>query len=160
MRPKVQFPGQEDPLEKEMATHSSLHGWRMSWTEEPGGLVHSVARVGHDLATKPPAGIFNPPCSVKGGWGCPKWATCKSLMSGITLRSKLLQHGTLLSVMWQPGWEASLGRMDTCVYMAEFLCCHLKLSQYCLLALPNTKLKVKKKKRIKPLQVLTCSGDI
>ena len=30
--------GQEDPLEKEMATHSSTLAWRISWTEEPGGL--------------------------------------------------------------------------------------------------------------------------
>ena len=30
--------GQEDPLEKEMATHSSIFGWRIPWTEEPGGL--------------------------------------------------------------------------------------------------------------------------
>ena len=30
--------GQEDPLEKEMAIHSSLLAWRVSWTEEPGGL--------------------------------------------------------------------------------------------------------------------------
>ena len=30
--------GLEDPLEKEMATHSSILAWRISWTEEPGGL--------------------------------------------------------------------------------------------------------------------------
>ena len=30
--------GQEDPLEKEMATHSSILAWRISWTEEPGRL--------------------------------------------------------------------------------------------------------------------------
>ena len=30
--------GQEDPLEKEMATHSSILAWEMPWTEEPGGL--------------------------------------------------------------------------------------------------------------------------
>ena len=30
--------GQEDPLEKAMATHSSLLAWRIPWTEEPGGL--------------------------------------------------------------------------------------------------------------------------
>ena len=48
------------------------------WTEEPGGLVHGVARVENNLATKPSPGVFKPPCSVKGGWGCPKWATCKS----------------------------------------------------------------------------------
>ena len=34
----VQFLGQEDLLEKEMATHSSVPAWRISWTEEPGGL--------------------------------------------------------------------------------------------------------------------------
>ena len=31
-------PGQEDPLVKEMATHSSILAWRIPWTEEPGGL--------------------------------------------------------------------------------------------------------------------------
>ena len=30
--------GQEDPLEKEMATHSSILAWEIPWTEEPGGL--------------------------------------------------------------------------------------------------------------------------
>ena len=34
----VQSLGREDPLEKEMATHSSILAWRISWTEEPGGL--------------------------------------------------------------------------------------------------------------------------
>ena len=34
----VQFLGREDPLEKEMATHSSNLAWRIPWTEEPGGL--------------------------------------------------------------------------------------------------------------------------
>ena len=33
--------GQEDPLEKEMATHSSILAWEIPWTEEPGGL-HSM----------------------------------------------------------------------------------------------------------------------
>ena len=35
---QVQFLGQEDPLEKEMATHSSILAWRTPWTEEPGRL--------------------------------------------------------------------------------------------------------------------------
>ena len=35
---RVQSPGWEDPLEKEMATHSSILAWRIPWTEEPGGL--------------------------------------------------------------------------------------------------------------------------
>ena len=34
----VQFLGQEDPLEKEMATHSSILAWGIPWTEEPGRL--------------------------------------------------------------------------------------------------------------------------
>ena len=34
----VQSLGQEDPLEKEMATHCSILAWRIPWTEEPGGL--------------------------------------------------------------------------------------------------------------------------
>ena len=34
----VQFLGQEDPLEKEMATHFSILAWRIPWTEEPGRL--------------------------------------------------------------------------------------------------------------------------
>ena len=41
--------GREDPLEKEMATHSSILAWRISWTEEPGRLQSTGSqRVGHD----------------------------------------------------------------------------------------------------------------
>ena len=44
--------GREDPLEKEMATHSSILAWRIPRTEEPGGLQPTGSqRVGHDLAT-------------------------------------------------------------------------------------------------------------
>ena len=41
--------GWEDPLEKEMATHSSILAWRIPWTEEPGGPQSmGLKRVGHD----------------------------------------------------------------------------------------------------------------
>ena len=41
--------GQEDPLEKKMATHSSILAWRIPWTEESGGLQSiGLQRVGHD----------------------------------------------------------------------------------------------------------------
>ena len=41
--------GQEDPLEKEMATHSIIHAWKIPWTEEPGRLESMGSqRVGHD----------------------------------------------------------------------------------------------------------------
>ena len=48
---EIWFPslGQEDPLEKGMATHSSILAWRTPWTEEPGGLQSmGLHRVGHD----------------------------------------------------------------------------------------------------------------
>ena len=43
--------------------------------------------------------------------------------SATELKNTHATHGTLLSVMWQPGWEGSLGRMDTSIYLAESLCC-------------------------------------
>ena len=44
--------GQEDPLEKEMVTHSSILAWRIPWTEEPGRLqTTGLQRVRHDSAT-------------------------------------------------------------------------------------------------------------
>ena len=49
---RVRSLGWKDPLEKEMATHSSILAWEIPWTEEPGrATVHEVTR--HDLATKP-----------------------------------------------------------------------------------------------------------
>ena len=43
------IPGLEDPLEEEMATHSSILAWRIPWTEEPGGLPSiEWQRVGHN----------------------------------------------------------------------------------------------------------------
>ena len=46
--------GQEDALEKEMATHSSILAWAIPWMEEPGGLYSpwDGKRVGRDLVTK------------------------------------------------------------------------------------------------------------
>ena len=45
----IQPLGQEEPLEEDMATHSSILAWRIPWTEEPGGLQSiGLHRVGHD----------------------------------------------------------------------------------------------------------------
>ena len=55
--------GQEDPLEKEMATHSSTLAWRIPWAEEPGGL-QSTGRKESDtterlhLPSPPPKALF------------------------------------------------------------------------------------------------------
>ena len=49
---EVRFLGWEDPLEAEMATHSSILAWEIPWTEEPGRLqLMRLQRVGHDLVT-------------------------------------------------------------------------------------------------------------
>ena len=48
----VQSLGQEDPLEKEMATHSSILAWKVSWIEEPGRLQSmGLQRIRHDWET-------------------------------------------------------------------------------------------------------------
>ena len=47
--PQVQSLNQEDPLEEEMATHSSILAWEIPWTEEPGGLQSiGLQRVGYN----------------------------------------------------------------------------------------------------------------
>ena len=44
--------GWEEPLEKEMATHSTILAWEIPWTEKPHGLQSmGLQRVGHDLVT-------------------------------------------------------------------------------------------------------------
>ena len=51
---QVQSRGQEDLLEKEMATHSSILAWKIPWAEEPGGLqsMGLQKEFGHDLVNK------------------------------------------------------------------------------------------------------------
>ena len=54
---QVRSLGQEDPQEKEMATHFSILVWEIPWTEEPGGLQSlGLQRVRHDWATKQQGG--------------------------------------------------------------------------------------------------------
>ena len=50
---QIQFLGWEDPLEEEIATHSSILAWRIPWTEKPGGLQSIRSqRVGHNWASE------------------------------------------------------------------------------------------------------------
>ena len=50
---RVRSLGREDPLEEDMATHSSILAWRVPWTEEPDGLWSiGSQRVGHNLASE------------------------------------------------------------------------------------------------------------
>ena len=49
----IPFLGWKDPMEKEMAIHSSIFAWKSPWTEEPGGLQSiGLQRVGHNLMSK------------------------------------------------------------------------------------------------------------
>ena len=58
----VQSWGQEDPLGKEMAAHSSILAWRPPWTEEPGGLQSTGSQgVRHDEMTNTHTHSFNSP---------------------------------------------------------------------------------------------------
>ena len=54
---QVQSLGWDDPVEKEMATHSSILAWKIPWTEEPGGLWF-MESLGYDLVIKPPPPPF------------------------------------------------------------------------------------------------------
>ena len=49
---RVRSLGQDDPLEKEMATHSNILAWKIPWTDEPGRQSMGSQRVGHELVTK------------------------------------------------------------------------------------------------------------
>ena len=61
---RVRALGWEDPLEKEMATHSSTITWKIPWTEEPGRLQSiGSQRVGHDLATSLSLSPYTRHCS-------------------------------------------------------------------------------------------------
>ena len=75
---QVQFLDWEDPLEKEMATHSSILAWEIPWTKEPGELQSMGSqRVRHDWATKPP------PPSIQ------KKINHEYSLEGLTLKPKL-----------------------------------------------------------------------
>ena len=48
---RVQSLGREDPLEKEVATHSSILAWKIPWTEEPGGPQSMESDTAEQLST-------------------------------------------------------------------------------------------------------------
>ena len=58
--------GQEDPLEKEVATHSSTLAWKIPWTEKPGRLQSMGSqRVGHDWMTSLSLSVLGKKCKMK-----------------------------------------------------------------------------------------------
>ena len=67
--PQVWSLGQEYPLEKKMAAHSSLLAWEIPWTEELG-TIHGITRVGHRLASKPPPPMSQMHTRWMREWSC------------------------------------------------------------------------------------------
>ena len=63
------------------------------------------------------------------------------IYNGKSTRTYCIAQGSLLNVMWQPGYEGSLGRMHTCICMMSPFAVHLKLSQHCLSATLQYKIK-------------------
>jgi len=95
-------------LQKEMATHPSILAWEIPWTEEPGrlpsmGSQDSDTTEWLDYQSWITENVFEQNRVCVSGSGlvaaCFKW--------GGTIHC--IASGTLLSVMWQPGWEGSLG---------------------------------------------------
>ena len=82
---QIQSLGQEDLLEKRMATHSSILAWRISWTEEPGGLQSmGLQRAGHDW-------VNNTHTHIVALWYCVvSWCTIKWISSVYTYTPSLL----------------------------------------------------------------------
>ena len=69
---RVRFLGQEDPLEKEMATHSGILAWRIPWTEEPGSPCgHKESDKTELLSNTPPDGKLRAEeCFAENGLAC------------------------------------------------------------------------------------------
>ena len=108
--------GQEDPLEKEMATHFSILAWRIPWTEEPGCLQsRGLQRVGHDWATKQQqrhvsrAWIWKGFCwlPVDRHPGSMRW---EQLIFSVALHSLFAQRHNFLNIMYLCIFQLLLGR--------------------------------------------------
>ena len=92
---QVRSLGWEDPLEKEMATHSSILAWKMPWTEEPGRLqTIGLQRIRHDRATSLSLSILN------------RWYT--TYVSHIVVVVQFLSRVLLFVTPWTAACQASL----------------------------------------------------
>ena len=103
----------EDPLEEEMATHSSILAWRIPWTEEPGGLQSMGSqRVGHNWATFTHGYL----CGFPGGSGG-KESACNvetqvwPLGQEDPLKKEMATHSTILA--WRIPWTENPGRLQS-----------------------------------------------
>ena len=115
--------GQEDLLEKEMATHSSILAWRIPWTEEPGGLQSTGSqRVRHNFT-------FTFCVIIKGGqcWSRTSWSEHRHKARVLPLESLLFCFS---HTGYYPIWDAYMSQWCT---GSEMLRClgYLQLSVLC-----------------------------
>ena len=125
---RVQSLGQEGPLEKEMATHSSILVWRIPWTEEPGELQSMGSqRVWHywatSLYTSSPfvlcAGLSR---SVKSVFATPWTAAHQAPLSMEILQVRILElscHALLQGVFPAQGWSPGLYKQNTVSFVSQ-----------------------------------------
>ena len=103
--------GREDPLEKEMATHSSILAWRIPWTEEPGRLQSTGSqRVGHDWATSPSPSNEHPGLiSSRMDWLdlLAVQGTLKSLLQHHSSKASILQRSAFFTVQFSHPYMAT-----------------------------------------------------
>ena len=107
---RVQSLGQEDPLEKEMAPHSSILARRIPWTEEPGGLQSTGSqRVGHDWATSLTHSLIQSKGSL---WRLKElvqiklynlcaWKIISPKLSNVVLEVSILHRSLINSSLWE-----------------------------------------------------------
>ena len=87
--------GQEDPLEKGMATHSSVLAWRIPWTKEPDRLQSMGSQtVGHDWVTNTHAWLENTLLWIVFLISCPKTCYCCSVAQSCSTLCDPMDHST------------------------------------------------------------------
>ena len=116
---QVQSLGREDPLEKEMATHSSSLAWKIPWTEEPGRLQSMGSqRVGHDWATSLSLSlslIYLGASQVAQWWSACQYRRCRrhnfdpwvGKIPWCRKHSNSLQYSCLENPMDRGAWQAT-----------------------------------------------------
>ena len=79
--------GREDPLDKEMSTHSSILAWEIPWTEEPAGLPSmGLQRVGHNLVTAAAKSLQSCPTLCDPTDGSPPGSPVPGILQARTLQ--------------------------------------------------------------------------
>ena len=105
---QVRFLGWEDPLEKGMATHSSVTAWRSPWTEEPGRLQSvGLQRVGHSLAIEQGSLVAQRLKRLPGM----RETWVRSLGREDPLEKEMATHSSTLA--WRIPWREGPGRLQS-----------------------------------------------